>query len=213
MDYQWGFTDDIANLDTPKYRALDALNGRPPAALTYGTLVPATLNAGRWSISSGAGQPGDGPIVLKSVATGMDSHSADWTAYTIRTEGAPSLYQLSMTYSADQDAELRTFMDGSPLEVSFLGSTAGSERRTTPLTFRLNAGLHSIRIQSARGEIKVRSIQVDAATPATPVLTPTPAAAEMPAATPTAMPTVVAVQTPLPVEDGQPDAVPTDAAP
>jgi hypothetical protein len=180
-DYQWGFTDNIANLDTPKFRGIDELNRRAPAPLTYGTQVPATLNAGRWSISSGSGQPSDNPITLKPLAfgPGVDPAAAYWTAYTLRSDSA-GVFQLSVAYSATQDAELKTVLDGTPLEAISLQNSAGSERHTAPLSVRLAAGIHSIRVQSTRGEFTLRSLQIDAAVPATPMPTSTPVPAETP---------------------------------
>lgn len=188
-DYQWGFTDNIANLDTPKYRGIDELNRRAPAALTYGTQVPAVLNAGRWSISSGSAQPGDRPLTLKPLAFGSGSDPAIsyWTAYTLRSDSA-GLFQISLAYSATQDGELKAILDGTPLEPISLQNTASSERQTAPLTVRLGAGIHSLRVQSARGEFTLRSIQVDAAVPATPVPTVTPVPTETLAPLPTPTP-------------------------
>jgi len=133
-DYQWAFTDNMANLDTPKYRAIDEINRRAAAPLTYGTPLPAVLNAGRWSASSGTAQPSDGPVRLKPLGfgPGADPSSNYWTAYTLRSDG-PAVYQLSVTYSANQDGELKTIVDGTALEAVSIqnsnGSSAGRRHR------------------------------------------------------------------------------------
>jgi hypothetical protein len=201
-DYQWGFTDNMSNLDTPKNRAIDALNQRAPAAVTYGTLVPAVLNAGRWSINSGSSQVGDNPINLRpfAVGAGVDPAATYWTAYTIRSDRAAT-YQLSVTYSANQAGELKTLVDGTPLDLLPIQNTNGSDRRTATLNVPLGAGIHSIRLQSTRGDFSVRSIQVEAGVLATPVptLTPTPAPVE--------------VEAPPPVDqvsEQSPDGVPSE---
>lgn len=43
-NYQWGFTDSIFNLDTPKLRAIDRLNATTKAAVTIGRVPPFTVN-------------------------------------------------------------------------------------------------------------------------------------------------------------------------
>jgi len=118
---------------------------------------------------------------------GVDPAAAYWTAYTIRS-GSAAAYQISVAYSATQDGELKTVVDGAPLEAISIQNTAGTERRTAPLTVRLGAGIHSVRLQSTRGEFTVRSLQVDAAVLATPVPAVTPIPVETPLPLPTATP-------------------------
>ncbi len=160
-DYQWGFTDNINNLNTPKFLAIDKLNLSTPAPFTYGTLVPAIINAGRWSINSGTAARGDNPIQLKPLVFGsnFNPNSVYWTAYTVRTDKAGT-YQISLAYSSNQAGELKAFVDGNPLETLTIQATNGTDKITDPLNFNLEMGLHSIRLQSVKGEFSVKSIQI-----------------------------------------------------
>ena len=200
-DYQWGFTDNINNLDTPKYRALDQLASSATAPLGYGTPLPANLNAGRWSISSSSGSASDSPITLRPLAIGpgFDPEQAYWTAYTVRSESAGQ-YQLSVSYFADQAGDLQLSVDGAPLATVSLASTGGADQTSASVVVSLGTGLHSIRLQSLRGQFNVRSLQVEAAAPPTPT----------PNATPTASPDPTSTPTPVPVPGDEPTPMPSD---
>jgi hypothetical protein len=201
-DYQWGFTDNINNLDTPKYRALDQIARSAPVPITYGTPVPANMNAGRWSITSGStAQPGDGPITLKPLEFNgqFDPGSAYWTAYTVRADN-PGAYQLSATYFGNQPGELKFVVDGIPLSTVGLQSTGGADQSTGPLTVTLGSGLHSIRLQAQRGQFNLRSLAVATAPPPLPVQAPPPPPVQdMPA-----LPPVQDTPAPPPVQDAPP---------
>jgi hypothetical protein len=208
-DYQWGFTDNIANLDTPKYRAIDQLTRSAPAALTYGTAVPASLNAGRWSITSGSGSTSDTPVTLRPLSFGSgnpDPASAFWTGYTIRADSIGT-YQVSVTYFGDQTGELRVGLDGSPLGTVSIQNTSGADQTSSPLNVTLGTGLHSIRLQSLRGQVNIRSLRIDLAAQPTPTPTPTPSATPAPTGTPTPAPVPSVDDEPPPAPDGE-DAPP-----
>ncbi len=160
-DYQWGFTDNINNLDTPKFRAIDKLNQSAPASLTYGALLPATLNAGRFSISSGTPISSDNPIQLKPFVFGpnFNPNSVYWTAYTVRTD-KPGTYQISFNLSSRQAGELKVFIDGNPLETLSIQDSNGTDKTSSLLNINLEVGLHSIRLQSIKGEFNIRSILI-----------------------------------------------------
>jgi hypothetical protein len=209
-DYQWGFTDNINNLDTPKYRALDQIAGTTQGPLTYGASVPANLNAGRWSITSGLAQPGDGPITLKPLESSslFDLASAYWTAYTIRAD-TPGAYQLSATYFGNQPGELQIVVDGNPVGAVGVQNTGGADQATGPLSVTLGKGLHSIRLQSQRGQFNVRSVNITA-TPAPPPAQPTlPPVQDM---LPPVQDAPPAVDAP-PTEGGVPDMMTNDESP
>ncbi len=151
-DYQWGFTDNINNLDTPKFRVIDSLNQATPAPLTYGIVLPANLNAGRFNISSGTDTSSDSPVHLKSDIN-------YWTAYTVRSDQT-STYQISLVYSSHQNSELNVLVDGNPLESVSIKDTSGADQTTIPLSLSLRTGIHSIRIHAIKGEFNIRSIQI-----------------------------------------------------
>jgi len=163
--------------------------------------VPASLNAGNWSISSGSANANDGPVTLRPLSFGsaFDSASAFWTGYTIRADSAGP-YQVSVTYVGDQPCELRVGVDGSPLGTVNIQSTNGAEQTSSPLSTTLAPGLHSIRVQSLRGPVNVRSIRVDLAAQPTP--TPTRTSTPAPTVTPTPTP-VLSVDEPPPAPDAE----------
>jgi len=103
-----------------------------------------------------------------------------------------------VTYSANQDGELKTIVDGTALEAVSIQNSNGSQRRTAPQTLTLGAGIHSVRLQSTRGEFNVQSIQVEVAAPAVAVPSATPVPAETPAPVATAVP--LPVETPTSVD-------------
>ena len=158
-DYQWGFTDNINNLDTPKFRAIDQLNQGTPAALTYGTMVPASIKAGNWSIMSGSLTNNENPITLKPLVfnTSFDPNAVYWIAYTIRADTADS-YQFSVTYFSNQTGQLKVIVDGNPLEPVNIQNTNGADQTTLPLKITLGVGLHSVRLQSTQGQFRVRTL-------------------------------------------------------
>ncbi len=161
-DYQWGFTDNINNLDTPKFQAIDKLKQAPSAPLTYGTLLPNTLNAGRFSISSGTTKNSDNPIQLKALIFdgNFNPNNDFWTAYTLRVDNT-STFQISLTYFSHQAGYLKVFIDGNPLETLSIQNTNDTDQTTNSISRRLEAGLHSIRLQAVKGEFNIRSIHIN----------------------------------------------------
>ena len=81
-----------------------------------------------------------------------------------------------------------TFIDGAPVGTVSLASTGGGDQSSTPVVVSLEVGLHSIRLQSSRGQFNVRSLQIEVAASPTPTPSATPTASPFPTATPTPMP-------------------------
>lgn len=84
-DYQWGFTENIHNLDTPKLRAIDRINSTPKVANTFGILSPGTLSGS----TPGMCNRGWGCNPLASwdnfTAPGTPTMRIIWASYSFRT--------------------------------------------------------------------------------------------------------------------------------
>ncbi len=111
-DYQWGFTDNVYNLDTPKLRAIDQLNNTSKAQSTFGPLAPVTISGSMsstcnrgWSCSPMS--PWDG-----FTAPGTPVMRVIWASYNFRVN-TPTISKATLSISkAMNNAKLAVYMDG-----------------------------------------------------------------------------------------------------
>lgn len=146
-DFQWGFTHDLSVLDTPKLAAIDALDAKPRAAVSYGALMPGTLDAAQPSAANNYGGH------ASKLAPG------DWYAYTFRVD-QPGSYAVSALASATAAGGLEFLVDGQSLGTAMVGTGGASETAQYPVT--LAAGLHSVAIRARGGALSVTQIHVNA---------------------------------------------------
>jgi hypothetical protein len=150
-DYQWGFTDDIDNLATPKLLAIDALNAAPRAALTFGTPVPGTV----------AGNIPDtcsrhwGCTPLEP----WDNFTADgsriiWASYSFRSP-APAQWLVSVSVTGATNARVAVYVDG-----TLLGTLATTGGILSFNSGMISAGLHGVVVRAVGGQFTVSSVAV-----------------------------------------------------
>jgi hypothetical protein len=150
----WGFVPDIWDAENSKknlkLQAIDALRMRPRAKVTYGTLLPATLEASKYSLPP------------KSV--GQDSSQikpGQWFSYTVRTE-RPGQFKLKLQASATEASEVEIWVNGARLGVLAVpkqGLLEG-DSVTQTLTVPLQEGLQGIMLRGKIGTAKVSRIIV-----------------------------------------------------
>jgi hypothetical protein len=137
-DYQWGFTDQVTNLTSPKMLAADSLNRAQRAPITIGKSIPATVPGGAWDVTSKWGTPtGSGS---EDIAQGY------WYSYTLRCDQA-AVYSFTPHFSSSGTIEVR--IDG------VVKSTT-----TAMVTDTLAPGLHSYRVKAVTGSSVLTSINV-----------------------------------------------------
>jgi len=145
-DFQWGFTHDLAALDSPKLKAIDALAAAPRAAVTYGALLPGTLDAAQPSVANQYGGH------ASNLAPG------NWLGYTFRVASDGS-YSVSALAKATTAGGLEILVDGQSLGVAMVAVSA-SDQETTAFPVTLAAGLHSVAIRGRSGSLGVTQLHV-----------------------------------------------------
>jgi hypothetical protein len=145
-DFQWGFTHDLAVLDTPKLQAIDALNAAPRAAVTYGPLLPGTLDASAPSAQNHYG------------THAYDLHAGDWYAYTFRVDH-DGTYSVAALATATAAGAVELLVDGVSVGTANVSVTS-SAATTTAFPVSLAAGLHSVAIRGRAGTLGVQEIRI-----------------------------------------------------
>lgn len=148
----WGFVPDLWDATNPrknlKFQAIDALNARPRAAVTYGVPLPATLEASRYNV----------PPAWIDDRRPDQLLAGQWFSYTTRVDQA-GMFNIKLKASANQaNSQVEVWVDGhliGPLQVP--QSTLG-ETQTLPVG--LSKGLHGIMIRGKTGTVKVNQIVV-----------------------------------------------------
>jgi hypothetical protein len=146
-DQQWGFTHDVATLSTPKLAAIDALGLQPRAAPTWGTLVPAAIDASQPSASNRYG------------GHAYNLSPGDWYSYSIRVDH-DAAFQVSASASAIAAGSLELIVDGNSLGLAPI-AVSSSAQPTAMFPVTLAAGLHSVAIRGRGGALAVTTLHVD----------------------------------------------------
>jgi hypothetical protein len=146
-DYQWGFTHDLASLDTPKLQAIDALNASPRAASTWGPLMPGAIDAGQPSAFNHYG------------GHAANLQPGDWFAYTFRVDH-DGTFQVSATASASAAGSVELTVDGTSAGTANV-ATSSSAQATAMFPVTLTSGSHSVAIRGRSGSLSVTRVHVD----------------------------------------------------
>lgn len=158
-DYQWGFTPQVSNLVTPKFKALDILNTSERALVTVGTAVPGTVLGSMPNVCSrGWGcapiAPWESFVASTNPATSMNQIL--WTSYTFRSATAsPWTIKVSTTSSNVTPASLAVYVDGvlvgtQPVTGNTLSFNAGV----------ISPGVHGVIVKAAAGSFNVNTVEV-----------------------------------------------------
>jgi len=157
-DYQWGFTQNIFDLNTPKLQAIDQINAANREAITYGFTIPATIDAYSASISGGTVYiGGTGNQCLR---TGSNVYGNGWSAYTINVANAGT-YNVSFKVNSgwSYTGSVKIYCDG-----KLLGTEAVNSPGQTSATYTINLteGIHSVRFYNiGNAEISLAQIIIN----------------------------------------------------
>lgn len=151
-DFQWSFTQNIFDLNTPKYQAIDALKPAKRAPLTHGTLVPAAIEGNRWSsVSRGWGGTGSGAVRVDPDG---------WFSYTIRSNKS-AVYSITVQYRSTEDASLRVYCGSQVLGDVAVANTKGETQTSPAFRVSLNANqLYAVRVKAQKGAFDCVQINV-----------------------------------------------------
>lgn len=155
-NYQWGFTPDVYDLDTPKLRALEDLRTRPRAPLRHGTPVPGALPGKAFAFSSrGYDRPGTGSQAFTS---GDAGGRFVWGSYTFRADG-PSRRTVKLRILGGGGSEVAVYWDG-----VLIGRMPIQRGGSSPLVFGpvdLTPGLHGVVVRAVSGNFSLDEIRVE----------------------------------------------------
>jgi hypothetical protein len=145
-NYQWGFTEDVLGLDTPKMQAIGDLLAAPSReAPTLGALVPGTVDGNAFDVGFLAwDEPGTG---TRAVEDGR------WYSYLFNFP-ADGLYELSASVS-DPSGDLVFIVDGVEVARETLPATGPA---TVTHVIDLPGGLHSVRVRARGGPFVLNTV-------------------------------------------------------
>ncbi|WP_404787826.1 carbohydrate-binding protein [Altericista sp. CCNU0014] len=151
----WGFVPDIWDITNPqknlKFQAMDALNTRPRAKVTYGVALPTVLEAAQY----------DAPP--KSLNYRPDRlQPGQWLSYTVRVDRAGDFKIELKGNAADANSKVEIWVDGTLVGVVSLPKSGWipSAGKTPDVRVSLGEGLHGIMIRSKAGTINASQIIV-----------------------------------------------------
>jgi hypothetical protein len=155
-DYQWGFTQDIYDLDTQKLRAIDELRTRPRVPLRHGSLVPASVPGKAFAFTArGWDRSGAGSLDL---AAGDANERLVWASYTFRSESSAPR-SVVLRCSGGSGAQVSVYWDGVLLGTKEVVRGAGGS-----LPFgKVNAdpGLHGLVVRARKGGFALNEVRVE----------------------------------------------------
>ncbi len=140
-DYQWGFTDNIFDLNTPKLLAIDAIGSTAKSPVTHGNSIPGVINGDNFNLTN--------PSWYDS--NRLDSDEVKWVSYTLNTAQSGN-YSFTVNLSGGGQAEV--FINGkSQGQVAANGNVG-------PYSAQLHKGHNGIFVQRLSGTVIVNSIKV-----------------------------------------------------
>ncbi len=169
-DQQWGFTESIFNLSTPKLAAITSLNAAPAVPVTFGTTVPGSISGlsatycegGCYSYPASLGSWDSiaAPSIIsayKAANNGNAGNYSYWWSYTFNSIATTNkTWTITLTFNNSTTSTVDLYVDG--VSVGTQASTNGAS-----VTFTANSiapGLHSIIATSAAGSYNIKTIAV-----------------------------------------------------
>ena len=147
----FGLTDDVNNLNTPKYQAVLQALAVPRAAVTAGTTLPGTIPAGNFDLQSGFAAPGTPTVNISQNV---------WFEYLIRVP-ATATYTLNPSVASAGGQQLQALVNGAAIASWNIPNTGGINTFVAlpQVNVQLNAGLQVIRMNGLSGAgISLQSI-------------------------------------------------------
>lgn len=151
----WGFVPDIWDVTNPqknlKFQAMDVLNTRPRARVTYGVPLPAAIDAAQYNL------PPKGfnyrPNQLKP---------GQWLSYTVRTDQVGDFKIGLKGNAAEANSKVEIWVNGVLTGVVSMPQSGWipSAALTQEVQVSLGEGLHGLLIRSKSGTVSVDQIIV-----------------------------------------------------
>ena len=146
--YQWGFMSDVLSPASPKMSGIADILASPRSASTYGTPIPATLNA------SSANVP---PAWLWSDGSNTRMHDYKWTGFSVLVS-TQAAFTVSLTAdSATSGAQAEILVDGNSIGTVTVPSAGNTSALSTST---LSAGSHGILVRSLTGSFNLVHVVV-----------------------------------------------------
>lgn len=158
---EWGFTENIFDLNTQKFNALQDIRVTPKTPLAYGNLAPGSFFPSDFNLTSGWGQP--------SAGNKQRFNAGDCMGYPVRTN-TTGTYQIQLEYQyagAGTQVELL-------LGTTSLGTLTLTANTTNTLSATVNAvnltvnTLYGLRVKAKTGGADVMKINLIAQALPTP---------------------------------------------
>ncbi len=154
-DFQWGFTQNLYNLDTAKFRGIDELVAAPRAAVTHGMALPGAIPGGQLAVMSrNWGSPAAGSATFEA---GDPNNLLVWGSYTFAaTESSQRTLSLSVA-NGRSGAQVAVYWDGLLLGTQAVGAAA------TTLSFgnvNVTPGLHGVIVRASSGSFDLAEVRV-----------------------------------------------------
>ncbi len=160
QDYQWGFTDNIYNLNTPKLEAINQLNNTNKAQSIFGPLAPVTISGSMsntcnrgWSCSPMS--PWDG-----FTAPGTPVMRVIWASYNFRTNTPGISHAILSISKAVNNAKLAVYLDGNLIDTRTASGATSMDLNLSYNTNGVAPGEHSIIVQAVSGSFSLNSISI-----------------------------------------------------
>lgn len=152
-DYQWGFTGDLQDRNTPKLQALERVRAMTPVELAHGTAIPGSTEGNQFSMSApGEIRPGRGARAYSSAPRPFR-----WGAYTFRASTPSSRVVVLDVSKASADAEIVVYWDGQL--VGRARAPRGSGSVELP-GVTVTPGLHGVIVGAASGTFDLEKVSV-----------------------------------------------------
>lgn len=122
-DYQWGFTDNIFNMLTPKLLGIDRLNSADKAQNILGPLAPTTMSGSMPSMCNRGW--GCSPLAAwdNFTAPGTPVMRIVWAAYNFRVAAATAPHVV-VSVSKATNATIGIYLDGKLIATKTANGTA-----------------------------------------------------------------------------------------
>jgi hypothetical protein len=157
-DYQWGFTNNIYNLSTPKLLAIDALNAAPAVSLAVGIPVPGSINL------SAASNDYNGAACSVGYSCNNSSYTAavangnlNWNSYPFNFSSSASRTVTLSFGSVSSGTSVAAYLDG--IQIGTAQSPANGSLSFT--TGTVTPGLHSVIVRAIAGSFTLNSVSVN----------------------------------------------------
>jgi hypothetical protein len=142
-DFQWGFMEDVLTPASPKMAGITALNSATRSVSTYGTPIPANIEASDFAI----------PPSWAGGSTTLTQRS--WLGFPVFVS-SQGVFSVVLNSSNASGAQAEVLVDGNSI-----GTIAVSDGDTTALiTPSLSVGSHGILVRNVAGTFQLNQVKI-----------------------------------------------------